>query len=231
MKASVSALAETMVADRLADPPAPTVVERNLRRVRERLRIEKAALKLLLERGFEAVTAEDIAEAAEISRRTFFRYFPSRDEVLCGVYLRALLHLFDLLRARPLQETLVEALVNAARIDMVPTTDPDELEIAELTRLLMARHAEAWRRAVGQAQNAILDGYTDVVSYRLHAAGRDPAGARLIAASLWAVSCEVFFDWLQQEDPGSLPDLLLDGLRTVSEALRPAELKQSDDIG
>jgi AcrR family transcriptional regulator len=214
-----------------ARAPTPERVEgmadRNLRRERERLRIEKAALKLLLEKGFDAVTAEDIAEAAEISRRTFFRYFPSRDEVLCGVYLRALLHLFDLLRARPLEEPLIEALVNAARIDMVPTTDPDELEIAELTRLLMARHGEAWRRAVGQAQNAILDGYTDVVSYRLQAAGRNPAGARLIAASLWAVSCEVFFQWLQSGDRRSLPDLLLDGLHTVGDALAGTPQRQN----
>jgi TetR/AcrR family transcriptional regulator, regulator of mycofactocin system len=198
--------------------------DREARRARERLRIEKAAL--LLARGFDAVTADDIAEAAAISRRTFFRYFPSRDEVLCGVYIRALLHLFELMRARPIEEPLIEALVNAARLDMLPSTDPDELEIAGLTRRLMARDGDAWQRAVWPAQGAILGNYTGVVSFRLAAAGRDPSGARLIAASLWAVSCDVFFQWLGSPDRSSLPDLLLAGLQTVRDALahepRPA---------
>lgn len=201
------------------DEHAPAPSERDLRRARERLRIEKAALNLLLARGFDDVTADDIAEAAGISRRTFFRYFPSRDEVLCGVYIRALLHLFDLLRARPIEESLIESLVNAARLDLVPSTDPDELEIAALSRRLMATDSEAWQRAVAQAQKPILDAYTDVVAFRLRAAGRDPAGARIISASLWAVSCQVFFQWLQGGCQGSLPDILLDGLQTLRDAL------------
>jgi AcrR family transcriptional regulator len=192
---------------------------RDQRRARERLRIEKAAVKLLLERGFDAVTAEDIAEAAGISRRTFFRYFPSRDEVLCGVYIRALVHLFDLLRSRPTEEPLIEALVNAARLDLVPSTDPDELELADLSRRLMATHGEAWQRAVAQAQEPILAGYTDVVAFRLRARGRNPAGAGIIAASMWAVSSHVFFEWLQSGYEGSLPDLLLGAFGTLRDAL------------
>jgi AcrR family transcriptional regulator len=210
--------------DPAGDPPSPQS-GRHHRRARERLRIEKAAVKLLLERGFDEVTADEIAEAAGISRRTFFRYFPSRDEVLCGVYIRALLHLFELLRARPLEEPLIEALVNAARIDLVPSTDLDELEVADLSRRLMATHGEAWQRAVAQAQNTILAGYTEVVAFRLRAAGRDPAGAGIIAASLWAVSSHVFFQWLQSGYRGSLPDILLDALLTLRDvlALEPAK--------
>lgn len=45
-------------------------------------RISDAALELFLDKGYEATTLDEIAEAAGISRRTFFYYFESKDEIL-----------------------------------------------------------------------------------------------------------------------------------------------------
>lgn len=53
---------------------------RNARRTRER--IATAALRLFLKRGFDETTLDAIAEAADISRRTFFHYFASKEALL-----------------------------------------------------------------------------------------------------------------------------------------------------
>lgn len=57
---------------------------REQKRLETRLRIEDAATQLVDERGFAAVTVEEICEAAGISRRTFFNYFDSKDSAVLG---------------------------------------------------------------------------------------------------------------------------------------------------
>lgn len=52
-----------------------------------RLDIERAALTLVLECGFDGVTVEDICAAAEISKKTFFNYFTSKAAAVLGMYL------------------------------------------------------------------------------------------------------------------------------------------------
>lgn len=54
--------------------------ERNRRRTRQD--IAEAALRLFDERGFEATTVDDVAEATAVSRSTFFRYFPVKELAL-----------------------------------------------------------------------------------------------------------------------------------------------------
>jgi AcrR family transcriptional regulator len=75
-----------------------------------RSRLEQAALKLYVERGFEQTTVAEIAKEAGLTERTFFRYFADKREVLFGGSDR----LRDLLVS-----TVVEAPASVAPIDAV----------------------------------------------------------------------------------------------------------------
>ncbi|MGW5660845.1 TetR family transcriptional regulator [Streptomyces sp. NPDC003758] len=89
----------------------PGLRERKKQRTRDALL--RAALELFTTRGYEETTVDDIAEAVDVSQRTFFRYFAGKEDVVFFAQSVAEEHFVDLLRGRPLDEAPLEALRQA----------------------------------------------------------------------------------------------------------------------
>ena len=107
-----------------------------------RAAVEKVALELFAERGFDDTPVEDIAAAAGISRRTFFRYFPTKSDVLFSEFdtlLDGLHQWFDETSDdRPMFEVIAEATM---RFNRVHTDGP----VAHRERMKLILHTPALR--------------------------------------------------------------------------------------
>ncbi|HEY1488907.1 MAG TPA: TetR family transcriptional regulator [Micromonosporaceae bacterium] len=83
-------------------------------RQRQRLRIEQAiqdaATRLFLRSGFDAVGVNEIADAAEVSKRTLFKYFPSKEDLVIGAFVDHQNEAADTVRARPAGRGPIDAL-------------------------------------------------------------------------------------------------------------------------
>jgi len=108
----------------------PGLRERKLQATRERL--TRAAMALFLERGFEATTIDDIATAADVSRRSFFHYFASKEDVVSAWQEGAASALVAEIVARPANESLLTAAENAIA-GAINRIDP--AEAAAMSRL------------------------------------------------------------------------------------------------
>ena len=79
----------------IVGPVEEAVSRRERKKQQTRLHLTRAALRLFLEQGFEATTVDQIAEAADYHRATFFRIFDSKEDVALGDITTR----FDLARA------------------------------------------------------------------------------------------------------------------------------------
>src|SRR5579864_3580689 len=88
--------------------------------------LESIALHLFEERGFDEVTVEDIASEAQISVRTFYRYFPSKEDVFQQQVFRRSEGLRAALARRPPDEEPMHSL-RLALTEQIASEDPERL--------------------------------------------------------------------------------------------------------
>ncbi|MFG2312857.1 TetR family transcriptional regulator [Streptomyces sp. NPDC048566] len=96
-----------------AAPPdrRPGLRERKKQRTRDALL--RAALELFTTQGYERTTVDEIAEAVDVSQRTFFRYFAGKEDAALFLPRLSESHFIDAVRQRPPHEAPLEALRRA----------------------------------------------------------------------------------------------------------------------
>jgi AcrR family transcriptional regulator len=99
---------------------------RERKKLRTKAAIQREAMRLFLERGFDDTTIEDIAEAADISPSTFFNYFPTKEDVVFEDELDPLI--LAAFNAEPADEKPLAAIRNAMmRVFSSLTQEQDRL--------------------------------------------------------------------------------------------------------
>ena len=160
-----------------------------------RARVERAALELFALRGFDAVTTEEVADAAGISRRTFFRHHPTKADAVWGDFARHVARLAELLRdADPTRPIL--AAVCRAYVD-VNDYGPDDLPVLrQRMRLILTEPA---LQAHSQLRYAEIDRV--VAEYVARRTGEAPTDLlpRLVGASTRAAAMTAFAVWLTDD--------------------------------
>ncbi|MFI6810982.1 TetR family transcriptional regulator [Nonomuraea sp. NPDC050328] len=111
---------------------------RERKKEKTRLALLDAALDLFLEQGYEATTIEQIAGVVEVSSRTFFRYFASKEHLALWFHDHSEEVMQAELSARPLDEPPFTSLVHALRAtlrDMAESTPDDTERFLKLRKL------------------------------------------------------------------------------------------------
>lgn len=179
----------------MAEKPVDQVVGSAVRAGRRRATsphaLEKVAFELFERSGFEATTVDDIAEAAGIGRRTFFRYFASKNDVVWGSFTEQLEHMRAQFASTPAGQPLMDALRTVV-VDF-NKFDPDEvpwhrrrmeliLRVPALQAHSTLRYAD-WRAVVAEFAAARLG--VDPHSLRPQAIAYTALGAALAGYEHW----------------------------------------------
>ncbi|WP_231642674.1 TetR/AcrR family transcriptional regulator [Nocardia sp. NRRL S-836] len=164
---------------------------RERKKTETRAALSAAALRLALEKGADNVRVDEIAEAANVSPRTYNNYFASREQaIVAGITATRALRVADELRARPADEPLVDSIVAAFAEQY---REPPSEALALITSTPSLR--EAYLDSVSSMEPPI----AEIVAARL---GKDPLGAAVLAAAVSAAARIAVRRWVDVRPSG-----------------------------
>jgi AcrR family transcriptional regulator len=176
---------------------------RERRKDRTRRMIQAEALRLFAAKGFQATTVEEIAAAADVAPRTFFRYFPTKEEVVFWADYQPTLAAF--VATRPDDEPALEALRRGIVDGLAAFYAQDRERLLERIRLAFrtaALHPRLWQQ---QAEWAA--GMAGILVERL-GAHPDDLEVRAIAAAVAAALFVAIEEWQAHDGRGDLGALI-----------------------
>jgi AcrR family transcriptional regulator len=165
----------------------PELGLRERKKLQTRQLIAETARALFTERGFETVTVAEIARTADVSEKTVFNYFPTKEDLVYWRLESFEAELLTTLRERPPGETALAAFGRFVRAPrgMLGDYDPETRErLAALTRMIVASPSLLAR------EQQIFDGFTSTLAELLAAevgADEDDVAPRVAANALMGV--------------------------------------------
>lgn len=138
--------------------------------------LHQAALRLVDQDGLDAVTAEQISAEAGVSARTFFNYFPTKEQAVLGYYSDFPSILVRAFEARPLDETPWDSVIAVSRM-LIQNGFGSQDEERELAHEIMMRYPQLAKGMFGVADE-IRQIARSVVTERLAANGMTAKDAR-----------------------------------------------------
>lgn len=177
---------------------------RERKKMERRRAIEAAALDLFTRQGFDATTTEQIAAAVDIAPRTFFSYFPTKEDVVLADYAQRLERIVEELAGRPGSEEPWDAL----RASLLAVAADYE---AEREQLMVRFGIMAGNPSVFARSLALQAGWEDTLATAMaDRLGAEPGDVtpRLMAAAALAAMRSSIRHWLVTGHAEPLPCLV-----------------------
>jgi AcrR family transcriptional regulator len=185
------------------DEDGSATSRRDRNKLRTRARLQRAALELFAAQGYDATTVAQITEAADVSLRTFFRYFDAKDDVLfaCGEGEPPFFHH---LREQPLELDDVAA-VRGALAALLPQSRAEEERTLLLKRALVSTPALEGRNLA--IQRDFRDGIALTLAQRRGLS--EPDDASMVSAAVTQAVMHLGFDrWAASDGRDDLAAIL-----------------------
>jgi AcrR family transcriptional regulator len=175
-------------------------------------RLRKSALELYLERGFENVTVAEIAERAGLTRRTFFRYFADKREVLFAGSERLPAVVVEAVLAADAALPPFEAVLQA--LTFVGTQLAEQAPDAGERRRAIAASPELQER-----ERTKLADLTTALAEALRRRGATDATAKLLAQIGIAIFQAAFERWIDRRGDAAFPACIREATAEVESGL------------
>jgi AcrR family transcriptional regulator len=180
---------------------------RERKKTETRAALSAAALRLALEKGADNVRVDEIAEAANVSPRTYNNYFASREQaIVAGITASRALAVASALRSRPAAEPLVESIIFAFA---------EQYREPPSEALALINSTPALREAYLDSTSSMEPPIASVIAERL---GKDSVGAEVLAAAVSAAARIAVQRWVDQRPSG----LVVVSATSVEDCLREA---------
>jgi AcrR family transcriptional regulator len=174
-----------------------------------------AAVRLFTERGYDETTIDDIAVAAGVGRRTFFRYFPSKEDAISPDHETALARVAEVFTTAHPDEPTTSLVLRAGEMVFDLYTEDPELSVR---RFALTHQVPALR----DRESASVDHYRRLFTRHLRGRGENDLRAAVVGASVVAAHNVALREWLAAGAPADGVPGLVERFRSVA-ALLPGD--------